>query len=440
MKDAGILFLQRPAPLPSKPSFTEDATGYSFFDRWSNHPGNSLTPARIQRIYLAAEFGYPQEQCDLFEDVIEGNAHLRSVLEGRLRAVSGKEWSIQPASDDLADVDAALALEGGLRQTPNLRATLRHQLKKRWFGYSGSEILWERLNGYFTPVWFANVPHRRFIFDPINMTDYARLLTKNEPAYGMELEPGRWLFSREDGRVAAMSGLMRTATWWSMFKSRTIGHWMIYSERYGFPLPIGTYTEDTPQKERDNLIQALRKIGRDGFAAMLDKCKIESLRDAGGAGKADDVQGAITNLCNTEISKLVLGATLTNETQGPGSHALGQVHADAFFERLLDDEASLDEDFTRDVSVPFIHFNGLKGRPPRLKIHLVRENTPAARMKLFVDFVNGLGGKLDADQVRQELQIKPPSGEALTGPPTPPASGLKPSSSDGGAAANSAIE
>lgn len=404
-----VLFLEKPEPLPSEPSEDQASLRYTIADRWSHHPANGLTPQRLVGIYRAAECGHPAEQCDLFEDVIEQDAHLRALLEARLRAVSGKPWSIQPASDEQADVDAAGAFQDALVAAPNTGAMFRHHLKTRRMGFGGSEILWERVNGRLDPIWFALVPHRRFVFTE---QDYPQLLTNREPFRGEPLEAGRWIFSREDGRIAAAAGLMRTATFWSMFKRRNMGHWLTFCERYGVPLPFATYSEDTPEKEREVLKKAVKLIGKDGYAVFLDTCKLDTLKVEG--GRSDGPHGSVISICNTELSKLVAGGTLTSETAGQGSWALGQVHADVFFNLLLDDEAFLSETITRDLATPFIKFNGFPvRRPPTLKVHLVKENTPEARMKIFRDFVD-MGGEVDTDQVRREMQIKPAAGAAIS--------------------------
>ena len=57
------------------------------FDETQAHPGFGLTPERVLRIFRAAEAGYPAAQCDLFDDLIENDGHLRDLLRiSKLRA------------------------------------------------------------------------------------------------------------------------------------------------------------------------------------------------------------------------------------------------------------------------------------------------------------------------------------------------------------------
>ena len=46
-------------------------------DRWVDHPGFGLSPQRLVQIFRSAEAGLPREQADLFDDLVESDAHLR---------------------------------------------------------------------------------------------------------------------------------------------------------------------------------------------------------------------------------------------------------------------------------------------------------------------------------------------------------------------------
>jgi phage gp29-like protein len=42
-------------------------------------------------------------------------------------------------------------------------------------------------------------------------------------------------------RPPQRSGYLRTAIWWSWFKSLTVRDWVAFAERFGLPYPIGKY-------------------------------------------------------------------------------------------------------------------------------------------------------------------------------------------------------
>lgn len=402
------LALTPPAALPEKAPANEppQTINFQFFDRWSTHPGHGLTPTRIREILLESEVGYPMRQCDLFEDVEESDAHLRQAFESRLQAVAGKSWTVLPGGDRKMDQTAAERFEQALRDVPNTRQMFEHQLTDTRYGYAATEILWGLSDdGWIVPTWFANVPHRRFRFDLEG--DNPHLLTKDNTAIGEPLLPGQWIFSRLRHRLAASSGLMRTAIWLAMFKRLALRDLIVFSERFGLPYLKGIYEEGASDEDKAVLKAALRKIGTDGAAMMSERTKIELVEVASKAS-GEQVQAVIHELVNAEISKLITGATLNAESKGPGSYALGQVHQDRSFDLIASDAERLEHRIKVDLAIPFLKFNGLAAAPPHLKIHVVRNVDPLTRARVASIYANDLGGELSREQIRTEFQFKPP--------------------------------
>jgi phage gp29-like protein len=192
--------------------------------------------------------------------------------------------------------------------------------------------------------------------------------------------------------------------------------WVLFNERYGVPMPLGTYNDATPPEEKAALVEALTKIGEDFIAAFHESCKITSL-DVSANGTPDSVQGAMIALVDAQISKLFTGATLTSgEGTSAGSYALGRVHENVLFQFTAGDAERLPQVFEHQIGTPFVAWNGLRGRPPKLKIHVVKEVDPVARMGIFSAALQ-MGLELDADQVRTEMQLKPATGEAIGSAP-----------------------
>lgn len=415
-----------PMPLPPRPPSTglvsDDLDPW--WDAWVPHPGRALVPQRINWIYAQAEHGWPQQQCDLADDIVQNDGHLRSQIETRRRSVAGKEWIIQAGGDSPVDHLAAQVLEQAIRDVPNFGETLEHQLTQPWYGWAASEIEWGiSASGAIAPVRFANVPHRRFLFGP---RDDPRIIVEGHFADGVTLDPGRWLFSKNYHRRTAMSGLLRTAIWWATFKRMATRDWVSYAERFGLPLPVGKYSDATPKEEKAALMKAVAQIGKDGFAVMHDSCAIEFAQAS--ASTSQDVHAGLAGFCNAEMSKLITGATLTSgEGTSAGSYALGRVHENVSFNLVQFDATSLGNWFSQHVGIPFCYWNGLPARPPRLRLNVVREMDPVQRINTLAVALNSLGVDLSKDQVRQENSIKAPMNdadalkrtEAAPPPPTP---------------------
>lgn len=414
--DKKALNLEPPKALPPAPSGLRVTSMAAPWGEYIvEHPGQGLTARRIVEIFREAEVGYPARQCDLFDDIIERDAHLRSQIDGRVEAVVGKPWIVQAGGDTPEDDLAARLLEDALRAIPNITDTLEHVISASFYGYAGTEIVWEQRNGITVPVWLANVPHRRFRFDEL---DCPRLLTRDNLTTGLELDPGKWIFERRRNRTATRAGLMRTATWWSFFKTLSVRDWQIFSARFGLPYVTGEHGPDASEEDIKTLKKAVLSLGKDGAAVFSEACKLV-IHETKTSANNEGVHAAITELCNREISKLISGATLTSESGGPGSFALGRVHADRSFDITQGDAERLGIRIEQEVGRPFVHFNGMTARPPRLKVHVIREVDPEKRMRIASIFANELGGALDEDQIRQEFQFKKPVGGQLVGSKKP---------------------
>ena len=425
-----------PPPLPSKAK--RQAVYWRGFDRLQHHPGTGLTPETVVSIFREAEYGPLRRMMDLFDDIVESDGNLRALYRARIEGVSGKDWLIQPGGDDDASKAAAIALEQSIRDEElDFVEFLEHQLDATFKGFSVSEIEWVAKDGLIVPDRFIDVPHRRFTV----ASDGELLLRTEENTGGESLTPGRFVVSKRAHANLARAGLFRTATWLSLFKRMAFGDWMVFAEKFGVPIPIGeideTEEETSASREaRTALEEALTDLG-DGGSVILEKGMKIYFAD-GVAQREGDVQAihpAIVDHCDAEIAKLITGATLTSDSGGPGSFALGKIHEGSFFSLKVADAVRFSRTFLRDVAIPFTRYNGFDAagaRPPRLKLKLIPELGPKTKAEVAALLVD-MGIPLDGAQLRDELGFRAPTNEADAATrqePSPPA-GSPPPDDDG---------
>lgn len=419
------LSLDPPAPLPeSAPKRGIIASNMPHGEANVRHLGWGLTAERITGAFVQAEQGYPAAQCDVFADAIERDGKLRSLIRSRLSSGAGKQWILQAGGDTKEDADAAHRLELALRRVPNTSRAWKHMLSSVFYGYSGVEMDWARVDGLTVPVHFANVKHRRFRFMP--ETEEPRLFTTENTTDGVALAPGKWVFALQEDQDVVRSGLMRTAIWWSWLKSLSVRDWQIFCSRFGLPFVIGYYNDPNNEEERTTLRKAILAFGQNGGASLPVGSSIEVKEPASmSSGSGASVHPGLVQLCNTELSILISGATLTSgEGQSAGSFALGQVHQDQSFNLTMDDAEMLAGWFQTHIGEPFVKFNGLNAhaRAPRLKMRIIQQVDPLVRIKIASVAANELGMELDETQMREENDFKVPVGKALKGTLKPPAS------------------
>ena len=387
-------------------------------DRFRSHPGFGAGPEVLTAAFRLAEQGYPAQQCDLFEDLRENDSHLRSLIASRVMPVAASPRSIEPGSTAGASEAAAEILARAIARS-NFDEAAAHQLEARYDGYRACEVLWGRSpEGAIVPRWFAPVPSRRFRFDA---QDRPRLLSDTDPV-GALLEPGHWLWSQNGSGIIARLGLMRTLAWPALFKRLAIRDWVIYCAKYGIPLAEGIYSEDLHDELIDELEEAVSNIGEDGQAIHSDRAEIK-LTPLAKEGGADGVFGALVNLCNWEMSKLVNGGTLNVETQGIGSHAQATTHQQRSYELIRADAEWLAGTFRAGIAEPFLAYNQFPDgtEPPVMRIQVVADMTPLTRASVFKT-LREIGLPLSKRQLRHDFQAREPEGsdDELTSAPTPP--------------------
>jgi len=426
------LSLQRPQPILGPPPRGQDSRDLQWFDAIISHPEFGVTPLSILTAFRIAESGDPTLQNDLFDGIVEGDCHLRSLFEKREQAVAGKPRVIQAGDATDEGQLAAEVLRTALRYLP-LVEPFEHLLRYNRHGYSGCEIDWDirRINGadWIVPTWFSQVPPRRFRINygmggaPKNAPlDELRLFTDYSRPWGDELRPGKWLILRRPGTTLARAGLMRTGIWPAAGKRWGWRDWVIWLEKFGQPLPVASYDEQADDDSKDVATQLIQQIGETNGAVKPKSITLE-FPEARRFGDSGSVHQAEIDHCNSEMSKLVNGSTLANDNKGSGgaSYALGSVHDNVRWEAVQYDAERLETAFETQLARAFCEYNNLRCAPPRLKIQVFRDLDPMTRVQVADAYRNKLGGKVSAQQMGQELGFRLPSGkdDELPGAPQP---------------------
>jgi phage gp29-like protein len=406
-------------PTPLAPiRFGPTQKRWPFLDGTSMRPGYHLTPFKLFSAFRQAEMGAPLLQCDVFEDILENDGHLRGQYESRLSAVAHRPWLIQPGGKGPVCLAAASALASALKRT-NMLPLLWHLMEAVGYGWSGANTVWELADragdsrNVIVPTWFLLAPHRRFLISEAGMGDLTFRTELNQWP-GDTLYHGEWIVARRMHRLVMRAGLFRTTSWWALFKRLSITDWIVFAEKFGIPIVLGTYSERASPETRAALEQAVVDIGTDGQAVLSELTKI--LIGTPGLARSGDVSSlhpAVAARCDAEMSKVITGATLNVETGGPGSFALGKVHQGRAQDLVFADALWLQESFQRHVIVPFIDYNPqfAGAELPRLVIRVRPEMAPEIAVKVY--------GKLQA--MGLEIEV----GDALkplyeASPPTPP--------------------
>ncbi len=119
------------------------------------------------------------------------------------------------------------------------------------------------------------------------------------------------------------TGNMVKAVPWILYKNGTAADWAQFAEIFGQPMREGTY-DAWDDNARQKLINDIMALGSSPVFIHPEGTKI-NLIESSQKGSTCDVYERLATFCNSEISKRVLGNTLTTEVGDKGTQALGTV-------------------------------------------------------------------------------------------------------------------
>ncbi|MBN2814967.1 MAG: DUF935 family protein [Bacteroidales bacterium] len=120
-------------------------------------------------------------------------------------------------------------------------------------------------------------------------------------------------------------GLLLKCAPYVLWKRGDIGDWATFAEIFGSPLRKGKFPLGDDQSKRE-LEEAMNEAGNANSVIMPDSCDIEFVQNSTTtSGKG--VHETFADFLNNEMSKIILGNTMTTDAQG-GNYK-GEVHQDS---------------------------------------------------------------------------------------------------------------
>lgn len=343
-----------------------------------NRIGGGLTPADVSSILYSADTGDMGRLVELANESRQKDGHLHSVLRARETALSTLPLTFSPfkARDDAepserdAEVaafveDVLLGASGDGEDLRGLDDLTAHLQGGIYHGYAHAETAWRREGRRLIVDGWALIDQRRFRYrwadGRLVFTDY--LASAVGAGSGIDLMreyPGQYVQHqpRENGDVAAREGLSRLLVWCALFRNWSMADWMKLAEMSWKPWRLGKLTPNSGDDDRDDLIEILDKLTTDGYGILGPNQEIEFPTPmAGGRSSGSGNHQSLCEFMGAEMSKAVLGQTLTTESGSRGARSLGEVH-DGIRKELRDYDAKrVAATLKRDVVRPLVWLN-----------------------------------------------------------------------------------
>ena len=304
--------------------------------------------------------------------IILNDAHIQSELFKRKNAVLGDDLTVTPWSNDKRDVEAAEAAEAMLTNLPSLSQTLMHLMDAVVYPLSIAEKVFgpadpahPELGRRTALVELVPVPYRLIGWD----SNGQPVVTDRENFGGFidvpPIDLSRYMIHRGHMLSAPdrYGGPMRTIFFLALLSAMDTTWWARYLERSGSPFIVGRVNAED-DRDRRILEAAISYANQIGGMVISTDSQVE-LKEA--AGIAGDGFEKFKAHCRSEISRIILGQTLSSIASSTG---MGDGAADLQGEVRQDvrkfDARTIGTRIRDDVVAQWLILNGYSGRPPTI--------------------------------------------------------------------------
>jgi len=357
-------------------------------DDWRNEVPSTLLALNADRLHQAiqmAEQGTTWELFAIYRDALIADTHLQGVINTRFLAVLGDDPMVSPVNpQNPDDVAAAEAIKAAIDRLPDFMGLCADLL----WGTIWPLAMVERT---YKPAevpglvydWADIVPVPDYLFRwSMGFLEIGEINPVSRKPDGKFLRPDAGRYITHRGHMLKTpdnwGGPMRSLVWWFFLKVMDREWWARFLDKYGTPFTVAKF-EKNDNRSRIILEQALRMSQKIGGLVVTTGTQVELMKAA--TGDSAQSYQAFFNACNDEMSRFVLGQTLSSTASPTGlgsgtSDLQGQVRGDvrAFDKRLL--AQTLRTQFFK----PWLRLNHFKGAVPNLTFGAeeTEENTTTA--------------------------------------------------------------
>ena len=200
-------------------------------------------------------------------------------------------------------------------------------------------------------------------------------------------------------------GLLAKAAPWVLYKRNSVGDWSQFSEIFGMPIQEYTYDSD----DEDSRRRAIDDASATGSLAVFVHGKDTSLNlvEAGNKTGSADIYERLVEICNKEISKVILLNTLTTESSSNGTQALGTVHKKSEDKVTQSDRQTILDVLNYDMSDILLSM-GVNTAGGEFYYPEQKDIDPTSKINIITQLKTGFDLPIDDDYLYEEFGIEKP--------------------------------
>jgi len=355
-------------------------------------------------------------------DEVARDPHAGAVLQTRYLAVISCEREVLPGKDPQTAGRPAVKSRSEkitdfvaeVLKNMNFDQACQELLQAILYGFYAAEVMWTVTDEGILPQKILGKHPRRFSF---TRNREPRLLTPQNMIEGEPLPDRKFIiFSYGSSDNPYGQGLGQKLWWPVWFKKNGIKFWLVFLEKFGMPTAVGKYPAGTPPDQQNRLLDAIKAIQTETGIKIPETMTVDLLE---ASRRGNVTYETLCDYMDRQISKAVLGQTLTTEVKGEGSYAASQTHEGVRRDIISADAKVLSECLNETLIKWIVDFNfpGVTSYP-RLHIRTEAEQDLKALAERDKILVRDIGVKTPEAYFYDTYNLpRPEEGEALVNPP-----------------------
>jgi len=389
----------------------------------------TITASQLHGILQQAEAGDARDLFALYRDVILSSSHLLGEVFKRKLAVLGDSLSFVPLDKSRPAAEAANQVRLAITNCKGWRLACSHLLDGFLWPVAVVEKVYAVDQKGYRIDRLVKVPHHLLDFRSGRLM-ILDVSPEGQPLFAAhEADPMRYIVHR--GHLLTTpdnwGGPMRSILFWWLLATMDRGWWVRFLDRFGTPFPVGKFRDD---EGRTVLERAFSLAVRLGGLVVSNSTEVELLQAA--ATDSGTAFKMFLEVCHAEMSKLVIGQTLSSSPSPTGEIGGGTAKLQSGVREDIRqfDAKMLSETLRDQLIVPYCKINGIADLAPTMVWG--SESAEEQRQKIGLVEALGKAGLEPADdaipivseQVGFPLRRKSPLPQGIA--PTTFAAGLHP--------------
>ncbi len=234
-------------------------------------------------------------------------------------------------------------------------------------------------------------------------------MSTGEPSIGKSVQPRKFIVFAPYGRHENPYGLpaLRSVWWFAYFKRQALKFWVMFAEKFGTPTTVLKHPLGATDKEKSAYRRIIGSIQQETGLVVPDGVELQLL-EAQRSGSSETYR-QLVEFCNAEMSKALVGQTLTSEAGERGSRSLGEVHYAVRQDIVRQDAKALQSAINGQLVRWFVDLNF----PPQMRLYPNWQLSPPQQedlaLQLDIDeFFSAQGLAVDETQLYARYQRTQP--------------------------------